>query len=310
MNSKLPLASDSAETLADWLELEALRSADKSASLETLVQTLRRGGSVDAIEKDDDDDDTRTDRGSEKSQQVAADAFLELAGRANASAGQYPFEVEQGLIRVPDVAQTSPYVALLMMSVIAPTTGHNGTAALFEHLCTHAAHTFLGGKANDAGALRFGAPRKKPHTKFRDAIDHLCVQLAEGDGCKVATETHTGDNGLDIVAWRGFTDRKPGKLVAFGQCAGGTTDWDSKLNELDGTKFAKKWFRAPLAVDPLRLFFVPRRVPKDDWFNTAVDGGILFDRCRIAACLKGLDASLVQECTAIVNKISKKALAL
>lgn len=309
MKQKLPLASDSAETLADWLELEALRSANKSASLETLVQTLRRGGSVDALEEDTDDGDTRTDRGSEKSQQVAADAFSELEGRVIASAGQYPFQVEQGLIRLPDPQQAIPYVALLMLSMVPPSTGHKGTAALFEHLCTHAAHTFLGGVANNAGALRFGAPRRKPHTKFCDAIDHLCVQLAEGGGCKVATATHTGDDGLDIVAWKHFADKKPGKLVAFGQCAGGTTDWDGKLNELDGRKFATKWFRAPLVVDPLRFFFVPRRVANDDWFNASVDGGILFDRCRIAACLKGLDASLLKECEAAVDKIGKKVLA-
>ena len=280
----LPVASDPTEVLADWLELQALRSATRQASLESLVQVIRRAGSTDAVEG------TMGDRGSVESQGVAQDAFSEIGNRELAcGTNGYPFEVEQGLIRLKGDAETSAYVFLLLISANDPTTGHTGTASLFEHLCRHAAHRYLGGDENNARALRIGAPRKAPLAKFNQAVEDLCSHVKEGNGCLSPEKGHhTGDNGLDIVAWRDFPDLKAGKLIAFGQCASGA-DWEGKLAELDASAFMKKWFRAPLVVEPVRLFFLPRRVPRHDWEHAGIDGGVLFDRCRIVACTPNLD---------------------
>ena len=59
-------------------------------------------------------------------------------------------------------------------------------------------------------------------------------------------------------------------------------------------EFAKVWFRAAPAVDPLRMFFVPWRVERDDWLHVCIRGGILFERCRIAH-IAGAPASLEPE---------------
>jgi hypothetical protein len=113
------------------------------------------------------------------------------------------------------------------------------------------------------------------------------LSFGEGDGCRrPQLAKHTGDDGLDIVAWRSFPDGKQGKLIAFGQCAAGASDWQDKLAEMDARSFVKKWMRAPLLVDPVRLFFIPRRVSPGDWESAGIDGGILFDRCRIVACYR------------------------
>lgn len=305
MRPSFPAASDPVESLADWLELEALRSRQRQISLEALVRVIRRSGTTDAVE------DNRGDVGSEISQRVGQDAFSEVETRALACGirGAYPFEIEPGLLRLREDRKASPYILLLLLSKIKPTSGYNGTAMLFERICSHAARQYFGGSENSADAVRFGSPRRAPFAKLSQAIDDLCVRLAEGGGCGCPEKAaHTGDEGLDVVAWRDFPDRKAGKLIAFGQCAGGEGDWLDKLNELDGRKFVQKWFRQQLLVEPMRFFFVPRRIPSDDWGHTGIDGGIVFDRCRIVACLQDLDRELARDCAAATRALMAKAI--
>jgi hypothetical protein len=255
-----PAASDPTEYSADWMEFQALRSSDRQTSIADLAKLIRRTGSTDAIEG------PRGDAGSVLSQSIAEDAFVEVENRKQAcGAGNYPFEITKGLLRLKNDAERSPYILLLLMSAAKPTAGHNGTAALFERICTQATIGYLGGSANGVGAIRFGSPRKTPLAKLSQTVDHLCLNLAEGDGCRHPDKAaHLGDEGLDIVAWRKFPDAKEGKLVAFGQCAAGGGDWESKLAELDAIAFMKKWLRTMLVVEPVRLFFVPRRIPAGD----------------------------------------------
>src|SRR5437763_1497985 len=95
MKLSIPAASDPTETLADWLEIEALKAANKQFSLEALVRVIRRTGSTDAVAE------TTGDRGSETSQRVAEDAFGEIENRVQACGpDRYPFAVEPGLLRL------------------------------------------------------------------------------------------------------------------------------------------------------------------------------------------------------------------
>ena len=299
----VPVASDSTEDLADWIELQAVKSSEKQASLESVVRVIRRGGSTDAFEAE------RGDAGSQISQRVAEDAFIEISNRVPACGPReaYPFEIEPGLIRLKKGWNSSPYITLLLLSATTPTTGHNGTAVLFERICCYAALEYFGGTANGTEAIRFGSPRRAPHAKLHQAVDHLCTKLSEGGGCRQRhLANHNGDNGLDIVAWRPFPDLKEGKLVAFGQCAAGAVGWEGKLSELDGEKFAQKCFRQMLVTKPVRLFFLPRRVSRERWENAGIDGGILFDRCRIVSCLRDLDRELTDDCRTAVGTLITK----
>jgi hypothetical protein len=53
--------------------------------------------------------------------------------------------------------------------------------------------------------------------------------------------------------------------------------------------------KAP-AVLPVRLYFVADRV-LDRWYDCCVDGGILFDRCRIVEHANDISASLTARIT-------------
>src|SRR5208337_5361828 len=118
MSLSVPVASDPPELVADWLELQAFHSPNQSASLESLVRLLRRGGTVDGLagDDDDDDDDRLADRGSATTQEVGQDAFAELEVRGRACDGEYPFEIDQGLVRLKAVKSDSPYLLLLLLS--------------------------------------------------------------------------------------------------------------------------------------------------------------------------------------------------
>jgi hypothetical protein len=302
MKPPTPVASDPSEILADWIEFDAVLSTEGQSSAENLVRLLRRSGSVDAISG------PRGDQGSALSQTIVEDAFVEIENRSKACGNGYPFAIEQGLLRLVQQPTQSPYVLLLLMSVAVPTPGHRGTAVLFERICSEAALGYLGGVSNGAESIRFGAPRKVPLAKLSQALDDLCARMSEGAGCKFPDKAkHSGDEGLDIVAWRKFPDLKAGQLIAFGQCAGGGGNWQKKLAELDGRKFAQKWFREMFVVDPVRLFFLPRRIPPTDWMHSGIDGGILFDRCRIIACLPNLSLSLASDCAAATGRLLQTA---
>lgn len=300
-----PAASDPVEKLADWLEFQVLGNADRHASLEEMVRVIRTSGSTDALESDE--YDRQGDAGSRLSQEIAGNAFAELQTRELACGGQYPFTIEQGLLKLSAAPETSAYVLLLLLSAVQPTSGHKGTAVLFERLCTHAARQYLGGEALGVTAYRFGSPRRQPHARLVDAIDHLCKEMSEGGNCRTPDlARHKGDAGLDIVVWKHFPDRRVGKLIAFGQCAGGGTNWEVKASELDGAKFAKTWFREPLVLDPLRLFFVPRRIAGPYWESVGIAGGIVFDRCRVAALSTNLYADLAADCETVARTLLNK----
>jgi hypothetical protein len=92
----------------------------------------------------------------------------------------------------------------------------------------------------------------------------------------------------------------------FGQCAGGASGWEAKLAEMDVLAFMKKWLRTILIVEPVRLLFVPRRIPAVDWEHAGIDGGILFDRCRIVACLAEPNEDLSRRCAKATKEMLKR----
>lgn len=277
-----PSASDPRESLADWLELRAICASDQDSSREDLVRVVRRSASTEGLTTGDDLD---RDMGSEASQSVADDAFAEIEDRLQAcggAGGSYPFEVGAGFIQLREGFEESAYIFQLLLTYSGPMLGQrrpreSRAEVIFEEICVEAARSYFGGRA-----VGFGFPRTRAHASFPTAITHLCSELGEGGGCsQVGARARPADAKLDVVAWRDFLDRREGKLIGFGQCAAGA-DWKDKLSELDHVAFCKKWLREFPAVDPVRMFFVPRRVGRPEWRHIAIDGGLLFDRCRIS----------------------------
>jgi len=110
-----------------------------------------------------------------------------------------------------------------------------------------------------------------------------------------------------VVVWRPFPDGRAGQVIGFGQCATGR-GWGAKLQELQPRAFGDLWLREPLAVEPFRLFFVPFRVDPARWEEASFSGGVLFDRCRIAAHADELDRGVRERCRAWARHVIRTRL--
>ena len=295
-----PSASDGPETHADWLELRTLQAADRNSSIQDLVQVIRRTGTIETIAPDDEAEDPQ-DRGSEKIQMVAEDAFVEIEDRYEACGGKrgtYPFQLHPQYIALRADPKKSIYLFLLLLSRFGKDVGPSGLdgARLFEQVCVHAAATYFGGSERGVESYHFGAPRRITPRGFVDALNKMCERLGEGQGCRSdrLTLRDQKDAKLDLTVWRPFLDHRPGKLIGFGQCATGN-DWTDKLTHLQPETFCSMWMLDNPAVTPVRLFFVPFRIEQRRWMDVARQGGIVFDRCRIANHADGIRSELRRE---------------
>ena len=279
--------TDSVEDLADWLEIRTFRDRDGNCSHVELLRALQMSGTTDALDEEDEADAAHESEG-EPYEAAVESAFTEIEDRFNACGaedGMYPFALEADYIALAKDTRNSVYTFLLLLSRYGHKAGSkpakDGTK-LFEEACAKSAEEYLGGAHIAIKSCVFGFPRRGLPPGFKAALQKLCDELQEGDGPRNRPNSRNQkDAGLDIVAWRNFDDARPGKLITFGQCATGR-NWNEKLSDLQPLNWCDLWMRDRPAVPPVRMFFVPHRVSQKDWLPSSFNGGILFDRCRIA----------------------------
>lgn len=209
-----------------------------------------------------------------------------LSHRAKACGphGAYPFEVRAEGLQRRD-GQSPAYLFQLLVSLGSTVSHQDGTTAskMFEELSAAAAGQYLG---DSEAAVVFGWPRQELRPGFREAVAELVELLCEDVACADREGmSDLKDDGLDVVAWRGFPDRKPSKLILFGQCATGQ-HWRKKTHELRPRDWCKRNFAGTLALDPVPAFFVPMALSERD-ANDAGVNQLLLDRCRISALCGG-----------------------
>jgi len=267
----LPVPPNDELKLADWLEILALISDDQRASLGDLERALRRSSVLET------GDDQRTQEAiGEKSVQVVS----ELRARARSAKEAYPFALDGSTVRVIGTTDRwAPYLFCLCLSAIGasqPRSQQLFPRRLFEHLSRVAAAAYLGGDS-----VRFASPRTGLPRPFAKAVTVLCNRLGEGERFRDQPSLSRKDATLDVVAWKYFPDLLPGKIILFGQCASGA-DWTTKLAALRPKDFCDQWMLEPPPSSLLRACFIPHRVPAERWNWFTRQGGILFDRCRLA----------------------------
>jgi len=308
---RAPSLSDPPEEKADWAECWTLVSKDNNTSFSELRSVMEIGGSADAHTESDEfeyaeiegsDEELAGAEDTNLYEAAAEDTFVEISDRISAcSEPAYPFVVTAEAITMRADTRTSVYTFLLLLSKYGPDAGpkKNEGSKLFEDVCAHAVLTFLGGKKDLAEAHVFGFPRRVTCDGFSDALNALCKNLTEGEGCKKRpTTSDQKDAKLDVVGWKSFRDQRKGRLIIFGQCATGG-NWRSKRSELIAPHdWCSFWMKDRPAVWPMRAFFVPHRVGSRDWLETCANGGLLFDRCRLAAYTTDLPKATSDELAA------------
>jgi len=320
-----PREDDALVKMADWVELTALLNANRTASKEDLKKALLR-------EPDPAEDGTFQTRRStdQRIEATVSDVFNELEDRTRACGGSgprtpsYPFVLD-GTLSVlsmqPNDIDSSNFLYLFLLAVTrsdmsagARVKDKIDPTEVFEQLCAEVLLRFWGGASDHSDVMIFGTAQSKVAgaKRFRANIDKLSERLQEGDGWKAGSQAPGGgDGGLDIAVWRRFEDKRPGGLVGFAQCKTGD-HWTDHLTKLNPRKFLDKYMKTVMAIEPIRLYLVPCRVSRHRWREHTLDGGLLFDRCRIVqyagsmtsatqvACRKWLDATMALQ-------LSKKA---
>jgi len=284
----MPSVGASPERLADWMEVRTLISPNRRFSRSELIGALGISGSADC--QDDFDDAEEQTSPDEIVEGVSDSVFAELDDRQKATGGDsgcYPFDLSGNLLEARGDARESAYLFLVLLTNWSKENSaqFKQGVKVFEQLSAEAARNYLGGSSTlGTRSAVFGFPRTAIAKGFSDALNQLCQDVGEGGGVlrtrpRVAYQK---DAKLDVVAWTSFLDGRCGKLIAFGQCAAGI-NWNAKTGELGNpADWWKIWIQEPPAVPPIKMFFVPHRVSRQDWFITSAVAGILFDRCRIA----------------------------
>jgi hypothetical protein len=252
--------------LADWCELNAFMAEDRAFSFGDLERTLNQSAVF----------NTQQDV-EEKLSEVA----FELEARVIAAGEGYAFTFDGNNIELhADEDDYYPYLFCLFLSYFGwqqPAGAVVFPARMFERLSSVAARRFVQGEA-----IRFAAPREGDvPVPFREAVDYICQRFGEGMGLQPTDEPVGQDDTLDIVAWRDFPDRLPGKLLLFGQCAAGA-NWEEKISDLQARDFCDAWMEQAPSSTLLKALFVPHRIESDKWRLRTIKAKLIFDRCRIA----------------------------
>ena len=289
-----PSARAGAHELADFAELTAWREGGVSA-----LGLLRRLG---RIGENDHSEGVAEDEEAEPAVEETCEE-LERRGRACGAVGGYPFEMDAagntlqvaGRDRSPgrDVYRYLLLATRLDMGRDREHAGIDGTL-LFEKLSAEIAQAYLGDRAE---SLVFGTAAGG--ADFPGKVDDLCRRIGEGGGfarrARVSPERRDGK--LDVVAWKPFSDGMEGKLIAFGQCKTGT-GYKRSLAQLQPDSFCGKWMRSIPVLNPVRMFFVSESLSRRDWAGDGLDGGLVFDRCRIVDFCGGASGAVLDELAA------------
>ena len=274
--------------LADFAELLAL-TRGKCSATEIKSYLGRIDDNQENVGIDDDD---------EENEKISDGMMVEIGYRANACPDGYPFRTDYtGSVLEPrndvDPLKLLLYRYLLMATRLKMKgekiqSGIDGTQ-LLEEIGASVLRTYLGG--DRACAEVFGTARTGG---FAKKVSSLCKSLNEGGQFR---NLNTGplnpnDDGIDIVGWIPFTDGLPGKICVFAQCKTGTS-WRNELSKLDPAGFVTKWTSHSILVNPVKAFFIAESADRGQWHSSCIDGGILFDRCRIIDFSHNLDEELV-----------------
>lgn len=262
--------------IADFVEIQCIK--DKSVSARKIFSSL------DILSDHRYEDGVPED---DELEPIIVDTFNEIDRRGQLCGTRYPFEIgTHGHVVKTNDALDETGREIYTFLLFATRNDMNSQrikknidgSLLFEELAEHVGKHYFGERAE---SFLFGTASQGKN--FSEKIESLTKQLREGSGLTTRKQTSLNtskDDGLDVVVWKSFADGYCGKLIGFGQCKTGTY-WKNHLTIVRPDSFCKKWFKQPLAVDPVRLFFISESILRHKWYEYSTECGILFDRCRI-----------------------------
>ena len=308
-----PLTNDTRSRLADWVEVASLiqpRGAG-SGDLASLYGTTQ--DSEHDVEFDEVTGEHLETEILEQDQAMFTDRILtEIEYRTEVLGSDYPFVIEtvaSGWRVLPaDEPQDDQcavarccYLFCLLASALRDRCIHGSRSAdlkklmerLFQDVAVDAAAAIMCGHV-----VSFGWPRPEG-TGFRAALDGACRRLGLGAPLRHLPAWSSGqekDAGIDVIAWREFRDRRPGKLVMLGQVATGL-DWPEKSVKNDTYRFFA-WF----SIRPTEHFIPAIFIPFPQHHECSPRSGVSFDDAAVGqAWLRERNLGLVVDRLRIVE---------
>lgn len=266
--------------VADWVELEVLYSNEGRLSFETLRSQIDTDGTIyEQVDEIGEPDMLLPElsEGLVASTEVEIDRRIRIVGQA------YPFERSGGLLQQrTDFRDCIPYIFCLLAvdrELYDPSDPiFQGLPALFEHLVCEAMVSYLGGEA-----VRFGEPRDTMPARINDAVKELARLTGDKQVDVYEVNATDKDEGLDVAAWKNFSDKYLSKLEVYMQCATGT-NWRGKKEDCKLYVWEKI---LTCYTERVRGLAIPYVVAEGHDWNHEVCGLLFMDRLRIASVLNG-----------------------
>lgn len=310
VNIEPPLPADTRSSVADWLELSALYSSRGTCTAASLLSVLdfTEDKALKRRLSQGEDDESILEEARET---FVAAVFDELEYRASLLSADYPYDLDarrRSLVfkGVPEKGEAGQISYLFCLLVTALRTDVLKPTPVFEALEKKIAVNFQAVSCLAAGGYigsvsSFGFPRANG-SAFLPALRAAFVRFGAGhvranDDVPAGFPTELKDGGIDIIAWRDFSDGMPGKIFLLGQCASGK-GWRTK-SILEYVAQLDAWFTAAPAKHSLPAMFIPfpfhHEIEADEkvaylqvvknrfWFEEK-RYGLIFDRLRVSHC--------------------------
>lgn len=270
----IPTLRTSAQEWADFAEYKSLQNG-KISLLQLIKSPLLISDEliINGIEDD-------TDKFNNKTDDIAA----EIKRRKIITRNQYPFELKDNDYTLSYMHDDRLYNVIYRFLLFATRLkmknekiqGNIDGTKLFERLSAEIAISFFGENSN---VDVFGTS-KADGRSFRTKLESISKRIGEGGRIHENNGYQPQDDNIDVIAWKGFSDKKVSQIIAFGQCKTGTS-WQDQLSELNSDYFCKTWFSEQPVITPLRMFFCAQYFPNEIWRPRANVAGLVFDRFRI-----------------------------
>ncbi len=248
---KIPNPSSSA-IVADWIELYV-------ATTSNVISKAKLSGLLERAS------------GQEPGEPFIGDIWRELARRQKLYKYS-PFTIDKLAVEAAENKNSEiTYIACLLIALYGPVNSSINVAKLFERLSCLAIKQYLDGEG-----IVFGWPVEPgDEPSIRERIISVASRLNE-NYVESPREAYK-DRGVDVIAWKPFSEQRTSQIVVLLQCASGK-DWRNKTLDLP----LRSWEQyIHWSNNPIKAFAVPCVISSRDWHDVSKEGGILFDRIRI-----------------------------
>jgi hypothetical protein len=193
---------------------------------------------------------------------------------------RYPFEINEYAVVFHSERLTTGYTYLLAISRPSYLAGWQNQSPtkedsdLFEEFVARVLEVYLGSNSH---ALAFGWPSKlgRPQ-EFHKAIEWLAERMGIEAG-NAFRPPRRKDGGVDVVAWKGFGDKRSGFPTYLVQCTL-QRDFLPKSRDIDLRLWAG-WLE--MDRDPVAILAVPKTISPGELWNEISANAIVFDRIRL-----------------------------